>query len=168
MLFKMSNIWYHAGLEWLSCLPSETTSTLPFPPKCCIFLLQNKPWIAFLCKLKLGLHFCPIYNNSIQSYSASYQLCGLEFVSNSTVQNLTCKNKHIYLYVRVKVLQFGSVQFSHSVVSDSLRPHESQHARPPCSSPSPGVHSDSRPSSPWCHPAVSPSVMSNSLRPHEL
>ena len=43
---------------------------------------------------------------------------------------------------------FSSVQFSRSVVSDSLRPHESQHARPPCSSPSPGVHSDSHPSSP--------------------
>ena len=42
---------------------------------------------------------------------------------------------------------FSSVQFSHSVVSDSLRPHESQHARPPCPSPTPGVHSDSRPSS---------------------
>ena len=41
----------------------------------------------------------------------------------------------------------SSVQFSRSLVSDSLRPHESQHARPPCSSPSPGVHSDSRPSS---------------------
>ena len=42
-------------------------------------------------------------------------------------------------------LLFSSVQFSHSVVSDSLRPHESQHARPPCPSPTPGVHSDSRP-----------------------
>ena len=41
----------------------------------------------------------------------------------------------------------ASVQFSHSVVSNSLRPHESQHARPPCPSPTPGVHSDSRPSS---------------------
>ena len=41
--------------------------------------------------------------------------------------------------------QFSSVQFSRSVVSDSLRPHESQHARPPCPSPTPGVHSDSRP-----------------------
>ena len=50
----------------------------------------------------------------------------------------------------------SSVQFSHSVVSDSLRPHESQHARPPCPSPSPGVHSDSRPSSPWCHHPSSP------------
>ena len=42
--------------------------------------------------------------------------------------------------------KFSSVQFSRSVVSDSLRPHESQHARPPCPSPTPGVHSDSRPS----------------------
>ena len=42
---------------------------------------------------------------------------------------------------------FISVQFSHSVMSDSLRPHELQHARPPCPSPTPGVHSDSRPSS---------------------
>ena len=41
----------------------------------------------------------------------------------------------------------GSVQFSHSVMSDSLRPHESQHARPPCPSPTPGFHPDSRPSS---------------------
>ena len=45
----------------------------------------------------------------------------------------------------------GSVQFSRSVVSDSLRPHESQHTRPPCPSPTLGVHSDSCPSSPWCH-----------------
>ena len=55
--------------------------------------------------------------------------------------------------------QFSSVQFSSSVMSNSLRPHESQHARPPCPSPSPGVHSDSRPSSPWCHPAISSSVI---------
>ena len=48
-----------------------------------------------------------------------------------------------------------SDQISRSVVSDSLRPHESQHARPPCPSPTPGVHSDSRPSSQWCHPAIS-------------
>ena len=44
-------------------------------------------------------------------------------------------------------------------MSDSLRPHEPQHARPPCPSPSPGVHSDSRPSSPWCYPAISSSVI---------
>ena len=54
---------------------------------------------------------------------------------------------------------FSSVQFSRSVVSNSLRPHESQHARPPCPSPAPGVHSDSCPSSLWCHPAISSSVI---------
>ena len=48
-----------------------------------------------------------------------------------------------------------SVQFSLSVVSSSLQPHESQHTRLPCPSPTPGVHSDSRPSSQWCHPAIS-------------
>ena len=51
------------------------------------------------------------------------------------------------VFLKHFVLQFSSVQFSRSVVSNSLRPHESQHARPPCPSPSPGVHSNSRPSS---------------------
>ena len=49
--------------------------------------------------------------------------------------------------------------FSHSVVSNPLRPHESQHARPPCPSPTPRVHSNSHPSSRWCHPAISSSVV---------
>ena len=65
-------------------------------------------------------------------------------------------------------LQFSSVQFSHSAVSDSLRPHESQHARPPCPSPTPGVHPDSRPSSQWCHPAISSSVVPVSSCPQSL
>ena len=62
----------------------------------------------------------------------------------------------------------NSVQFSRSVVSDSSQPHESQHARPPCPSPTPGVHSDSRPSSQWCHPAVSSSVVTFSSWPQSL
>ena len=53
----------------------------------------------------------------------------------------------------------SSVQFSRSVMSDSLRPHEPQYARPPCPSPTPGIHWDSSPSSQWCHPAVSSSVV---------
>ena len=53
--------------------------------------------------------------------------------------------------------QFSSVQSSCSVMSDSLRPHESQHARPPCPSPTPRVHSDLCPSSRWCHLAISSS-----------
>ena len=55
--------------------------------------------------------------------------------------------------------QMQSIQFSHSVVSDSLQPHELQHARPPCPSPAPRVHSNSCPSSWWCHPAISSSVV---------
>ena len=62
----------------------------------------------------------------------------------------------------------SSVQFSRSVMSDSSWPHESQHARPPCPSPTPGVHSDSRPSSQWCHPAISPSVVPFSSCPQSL
>ena len=60
---------------------------------------------------------------------------------------------------RIKKLQFSSVQFSRSVVSDSLWPHESQHPGPPSPSPSPRVHSKSSPSSWWCHPAISSSVI---------
>ena len=61
-----------------------------------------------------------------------------------------------------------SVQFSCSVVSDSLRPHESQHARPPCPSPTPRVYSDFCPSSRWCHPAISFSVVPFSSCPQSL
>ena len=53
----------------------------------------------------------------------------------------------------------SSVRFSHSVVSDSLRPHEPQHARPPCPSPTPRVYPDSCPLCQWCHPTISSSVV---------
>ena len=65
-------------------------------------------------------------------------------------------------------LQIRLDQISRSVVSDSLWPHESQHARPPCPSPTPRVHSDSRPSSQWCHPAISSSVVPFSSCPQSL
>ena len=61
----------------------------------------------------------------------------------------------LYIYKK----EISSVQFSRSVVSDSLWPHEMQHARPPCPSPTPRVHSNSCPSSRWCHPAISSSVV---------
>jgi len=63
---------------------------------------------------------------------------------------------------------FSSVQFIHSVMSNSLWPHESQHARPPCPSPTPGVHSNLCPSSRWCQPAISSSVVSFSSCPEPL
>ena len=61
-----------------------------------------------------------------------------------------------------------SVQFSRSVVSDSLQPHEPQHARPPCPSLTPGVHPNPCPSSRWCHPAISSSVIPFSSFPQSF
>ena len=75
--------------------------------------------------------------------------------------------KPIYISISI-YLSIYSDQISHSVVSDSLRPHESQHARPPCPSPTPGVHPDSRPSSQRCHSAVSSSVVPFSSCPQSL
>jgi len=85
-------------------------------------------------------------------------------------RSLTCRERG-----QIKSRKFGkfnfsisSVESSCSVVSDSLRPHESHHARPPCPSPMPGVHSNSRPSSWWCHPANSSSVIPFSSWPQFL
>ena len=67
--------------------------------------------------------------------------------------------KRRLLLGRKSMTNLSSVQFSLSVVSSSLQHHELQHARPPCPSPTPGIHSHSRPSSQWCHPAISSSVV---------
>ena len=70
------------------------------------------------------------------------------------------RSKIILQYlVMVIITKTCSDQINHSVVSDSLWPHESQHARPPCPSPTPRVHWDSSPSSQWCHPIISSSVI---------
>ena len=65
-------------------------------------------------------------------------------------------------------VQFSSVHFSRSVVSASVQPHESQHTRPPCPSPTPRVYPNSCPSSRWCHPANSSSVIPFSSCPQSL
>ena len=76
--------------------------------------------------------------------------------------------KHLIIFKIFEYFSIRSDQISRSVVSDSLQPHELQHARPPCPSPTPGVHSDSRPSSRWCHPATSSSVVPFSSCPQSL
>ena len=70
--------------------------------------------------------------------------------------------------IDVDNINISSVESSCSFVSDSLRPHESQNARPPCPSPTPGVHADSRPSSQWCNPTISSSVVPFSSCPQSL
>ena len=83
--------------------------------------------------------------------------------SNWTVGQGTCLNfvtsHHITRAYYVFLDSVSSVQFSGSVVSDSLQPHGLQHTRPPCPSPTPGVYSGSCPLSQWCHPTISSSVV---------
>ena len=74
----------------------------------------------------------------------------------------------LFMFYMLLLCMCSSNQISCSVASDSLRPHESQHARPPCPSPTPGVHSDSRPSGQWCHPAISSFVVPFSSCPQSL
>ena len=84
-----------------------------------------------------------------------------------TQKNLSNQNVLLKKFIEVEFI-YSSVQFSRSAVSDCLQPHELQHTRPPCPSPTPGVHSNSRPSSWWCHPAISSSVIPFSSCPQSL
>ena len=106
--------------------------------------------ILIFVPLYLMFHFLPLVLrfSFCLWFSASVCVC-------------VCARTHVHI-------QAYSVQFSHSVMSDSLRPHESQHARPPCLSPTPRVHSNACPSSRWCHPAISSSVVPFSSCPQSL
>ena len=90
--------------------------------------------------------------------------------SNLNVQHQGTAYILVCLYSGIlgRTREVDAVQFSRWVVSDSLRPHESQHASPPCPSPTPRVHSNSRPSSQWCHPAISSFVIPFSSCPQSL
>ena len=94
--------------------------------------------------------------------------------SVQTFLHLLCSNDEISFWwmeplpSTVLIRSSASVQFSRSVVSDSLQPHESQHARPPCPSQTPGVYSHPCLSSRWCHPAISSSVAPFSSCPQSL
>ena len=108
-------------------------------------------WYFFLLYFEIKMDNSPCFIVDISISSCPY-----------VVDNINYKDILYLLFMKSGDLSSGlvlySVQFSHSVVSDSLQPHESQHARPPCPSPTPGVHSNSCPSSQWCHPAISSSV----------
>ena len=150
--FQMSQFFTSWGQ---SIRVSTSTSVLPMNIKDW-FRLRCTGWISLQSK---GLS--RIFSNTTvqkqQFFSAQLSLWSNSHSHTTRIWS----NSHIHTTVQLDC-QFSSVQFSRSVVSDSLRSHDSQHARPPCSSPSPRVHSDSRPSSPWCHP---PSHPQSSLSP---
>ena len=86
----------------------------------------------------------------------------------SSVQLLSCVQLLATPWITAHEASLSSVQFSRSIVSDSLWPHELQHARPPCPSPTSRVHPNSCPSSQWCHPAISSSVVPFSSCPQSF
>ena len=125
--------------------------------KMCFLLVPSQAWagpvhLGFRCRA--SQKFCP------SSLSLTAELCLLSCAKENVLP--------ISLWYETSYRILSSVQFSCSVVSDSLRPHEPQHTRPPCPSPTPGVHSNSRPSSQWCHPAISSSVVPFSSCPQSL
>ena len=146
------------SLQHWTLLPSPVTSTTG-----CCFCFGS---ISSLF-LELFLHWSPVAywaptNLGSSSFSVLYFCLFILFMGFSRQEywiSLTFPSPVDHILSELSTMTHpSSVQFSRSVVSNSLRPHELQHARPPCPSPTPRVHSDSRPSSQWCHPAISSSV----------
>ena len=135
--------------------------------------LLSKPWIFFLMFFKHveNLFKQASWSSSITSsrknkqkktpnpieYSYSHNVYKVITTKYFPKGNLSIIKKELGENSKA-VIHISSVQFSRSVVSNSLRTHESQHARPPCPSPTPGVYSDTCLSSWWCHPAISSSA----------
>ena len=150
------------------------------------------PWILFSAKMRQFLSFFWCFLKNIFSYIVAVVVQSLSCVQLCSTMDCTCQlplsstisqSLFKFMYVRILIhiyrdkdgskpwnllqkLIISSVQFNRSVVSDSLRPHESQHARPPCPSPTPGVHSNSHSSSWWRHPAISSSLVPFSSCPN--
>ena len=114
--------------------------------KICKLFVRCVEYFSLLTKLKTPAYYTYWISTSTQHKSYYKAKCGIK-----------CFH-----------CMFSSVQFSCSVTSDSLRLHKLQHTRPPCPSPTPRVHSDSRPSNQWCHPAISSSVVPFSSCPQSL
>ena len=141
--------WY-LGANYKLCFDSQLHEEKKIPshsivPGLAVFLLvyfyasATQCWLLPICNKVWNqkvwfLHFCLSFSKSFRVFTVSID----------------------------SIWILSSVQFSPSVVSDSLQPHESQHARPPCPSPTPGVYSNSCPWSQWCHPAISSSVIPSS------
>ena len=141
-------------------MSAKGTRTFPSPYKTSN---RSQPSTSFYLAVRWCLSF--------EQVSQSFWLTGILF------SVVTCRvsegrsfslDKCTQLDIPCSLTAISSVQFSRSVVSDSLWPYESQHTRPPCPSPTPGVYSNTCPSSWWCPPAISSSVVPFSSCPQSL
>ena len=149
---------------------------LPRPLPALIFSKKERNWSRSVVSNSLWPHGLEPTRSLLPSDSpckstgvgCHFLLQRIVLTQGSNPGLLHCRQMLYYLSHQAKVPSLSSVQFSRSVLSDSLRPHELQHTSPPCPSPSPGVHSDSQPPSQWCHPAISSSVVPFSSCPQSL
>ena len=136
-----------------------------------IFLITSDAEHPFCFLPSVHCHWLSVCSNNLpifkQFFVISLLSCerSLPFLYKNHLSDICFAR---YQFATCFCILIRSDQISRSVVSDSLWPHESQHARPPCPSPTPGVHWDSRPSSQWCHTAISSSVVLFSSCPQSL
>ena len=133
-------------------------------------MIKTKHWLLYFLSSRnvteqFSVQLPPLPPRDMLSPEVACEYILLISLIQGRIINLSWRLSHLVLSCSV---QFSSVQFSCSVVSNSLRPHESQHARPPRPSSTPGIHSNSRPSSQWCHPVISSSVVPFSSCPQPL
>jgi len=117
------------------------------------------------------IHLKVVFLIRIYLFQLNFENFVIEFMISSLLfspMSVILKFMSSFSFLTLFSVQFSSVQFSCSVVSDSLRPHELQHARPPCPSPTLRVHPNSCALSRWCHPAISSSVIPFSSCPQSL
>ena len=122
-----------------------------------VVIISTGRWSLFISYFRQNNH--SLFSALVSAFAyLHYKTCysGLEFIFPDCIL-LWAGTSSYLLSCLLRFLH--SVQFSCSVVSDSLQPHGSQHARPPCPSPAPRVYSNSRPLSRWCHPTISSSVI---------
>ena len=134
-ILGVTEFWVKQELPAISFTYGQVYVSMLLSP----FVLPSpSPAISTVCSILLLLYSCPTNRFIPTFFLDSIYVC-------------VCV-KEVVVHVCKEI--FSSVQFSHSVVSDSLRPHESQHSRPPCPSPTPGVHPKPWPLSRWCHPTI--------------
>ena len=168
----------HAVFPWMThalifnfILFSPTSTKLPILS---LFLLSHLiylflfVWSHHSCPNPEFHHFCHQLHHQLLKWfswlgAMSPKICSIHGYKTTVLEKYCHHFIHMQKYLRISLISrlclFGSVQFSRSAVSDYLRPHELQHIRPPCPSPTPGVYPNSCPSSQWCHPAISSSVV---------
>ena len=163
----------HFVITWTRYVSNILTSNIPLQPQpstpptfSCQVHVPLSPSLAKARRIQLSNLYMPrvllekmIQPGRLEPLSVTGPQGQLGFQCYQITCSSTVNDGSRDAYTVHGIIFKSSVQFSHSVMSDSLRPHEPQHARPPCPSPTPGVHSNPCSLSWWCHPTISSSVI---------